>query len=149
MNALRIVIGFVLVTACTTEAPAPSAKADAPANAKLEPTAPADAKAEAGKVEPLSAEDERLIAADPKTLSPDERRKRAFALRRKIMQNPDSETAKMLEDLRRAADNGEIDAPGKAGGMPTFHTRTSPTAPPAGSADGATPTPDDGATKAP
>lgn len=61
---------------------------------------------------PLSEEDLRLLAADPATLTPEERRKRAYALRRKIMQNPDSPSARMLEDLRRAHEAGELDVPG-------------------------------------
>ncbi|EDM75414.1 hypothetical protein PPSIR1_04238 [Plesiocystis pacifica SIR-1] len=85
-----------------------TAKADAkPAEAK------ADAKAEAPPADPaeryaLTEEDERLIAADPSTLSPEENRKRAHALRKKIMQNPDSEAAKALEDARQAVLAGEV-----------------------------------------
>lgn len=139
MNAPRIISGISLAlglaTACTTEAKPQAAtktdaKVDAKGDAEAEPDPPADAEAEPGKIPVLTAEDERLIAADPKTLTVEERRKRAYAMRRKIMQNPDSETAKMLEDLRRAAENGEIQ-PG-VGGTPTFHTRTAPDAAPAG-----------------
>ena len=60
---------------------------------------------------PLSEEDLRIINADPATLTPEERRKRPFALRRKIMQNPDSPAAKSLEDLRKAIEAGEIEPP--------------------------------------
>ena len=147
MNALRIMmgLGLAIVGACTTETtPAAATKADPKVEAKAEPQPAAeDAKDAKAEVPVLTAEDERLIAADPKTLTVEERRKRAYAMRRKIMQNPDSETAKMLEDLRRAAENGEIQ-PGGPGGTPTFSTRTAPgtppagTTPPAGSADGAT-----------
>ena len=57
---------------------------------------------------PLTQEETDLIAADPATLSPEMRRKRAFALRRKIMQNPDSPAARQLEALRIAAEKGEL-----------------------------------------
>lgn len=91
------------------------AKAEAGSTAKAD-AKPADAKAEAGnaaEADPaeryaLTEEDERLIAADPSTLSPEENRKRAHALRKKIMQNPDSEAAKALEDARQAALAGEV-----------------------------------------
>lgn len=56
----------------------------------------------------LTEEDKRLIAADPKSLTPDERRARAYALRRKVMQNPDSPTARALRDMEEAVRNGEV-----------------------------------------
>ena len=68
-----------------------------------EPTAPRPAREP-----PLTQEELDLIAADVAALSPDMRRKRAFALRRKILQNPDSPTARQLESLRLAAENGEL-----------------------------------------
>jgi hypothetical protein len=145
---MRIVVALPLLFAgaCSKEVPTQS-KADAPATASVEPTPAAEeAKAEDGKPPPLSEEDKRLIAADPKTLTPDERRKRAFALRRKIMQNPDSETAKMLEDLRRAAEAGELQAPAP-GGTAQFETRTARE--PAGGPPPAGSRPEGGAEKAP
>lgn len=66
----------------------------------------------------LSEEDLALIAADPKTLSPEDRRKRAYAVRRKIMQNPDSPAARMLQDLHQAHQSGEIGV--SKGGGPVF-----------------------------
>lgn len=87
--------------------PAPvqaEAKVEAADATKAEPAEPAKAEAP-----PLSEEDQRLIAADPQDLSPEDRRKRAYALRRKIMQNPDSPTARTLKDLEEAARRGEID----------------------------------------
>ncbi len=57
---------------------------------------------------PLTQEETDLIAADPATLSPEMRRKRAYALRRKILQNPDSPAARQLEALRIAAEKGEL-----------------------------------------
>ncbi len=57
---------------------------------------------------PLTEEEQRLIDTDPKDLSKEERRKRAFALRKKIMQNPDSPQARELERIRKAVESGEV-----------------------------------------
>ena len=113
MNAAPAVVTLLLLAACSKEVAPQTATKDAPP-AKAEPAPVAEPTAEPGKpaIPELTEEDKRLIAADPKSLSPDERRKRAYALRRKIMQNPDSESAKMLEELRRAAEAGEIQPPG-------------------------------------
>lgn len=70
------------------------------------------------KPPPLSEEDKRLIAADPKDLTPEMRRKRAYALRRKAMQNPNSPLARTLNDLQKAYEDGDIDPNQKA--TPTF-----------------------------
>jgi hypothetical protein len=113
-----------------------------PVQAAAAPVSETPPAADDAKAPALTEEDERLIAADPKTLTPEERRKRAYALRRKIMQNPDSPTAQMLEDLRRATENGELKPPGTPGGL-QFETRTAPVAKPAGTAE------QNGATKAP
>ncbi len=123
------------LAACTCEqAYAPTPAADAPKNANADAKANppgADAPtAEAPAVPPLSEEDLRLIAADPKTLSPEDVRKRAFALRRKIMQNPDSPAARALEDLRRATEAGELQAPGA--GAVRFEARGTDGEPPKG-----------------
>jgi hypothetical protein len=133
-----------VLAACTCEQAYAPSPADAPktANAEAKSDAPqADAaKADAPAVPPLSEEDVRLIAADPKTLSPEDVRKRAFALRRKIMQNPDSPAARALEDLRRATEAGELQAPGA--GAVRFEARGKDgeppkgTMPPAGVRDG-------------
>ena len=123
MNAAPALVTLLLLVACSKEVAPQSAAKDAPP-AKTEPDPdPAVAEPDKPAIPELTEEDKRLIAADPKTLSPDERRKRAYALRRKIMQNPDSESAKMLEELRRAAEAGEIKPPG------TLHLgqRTAPT----------------------
>jgi hypothetical protein len=72
------------------------------------------------------------------------RRKRAYALRRKIMQNPDSPTARMLEDLQKAHADGTLEVPGQgvrlqlpgsapAGGPPPAGTRPSEPEQPASS----------------
>jgi hypothetical protein len=135
-----LALAITVVCACTCEPAPPSAPP--PAKAPVE-QAPVEQAPDA-KVPELSEEDLRLIAADPKTLTPEERRKRGFALRRKIMQNPDSPTAKMLEDLRRAAENGELPPPGKDGSPMKLERRTANGLPPAGA-----PASDDPATKAP
>ena len=124
--AALFAVGWVAACRCSDEAPAPVAE-PAP------PSPPAAATAEPGAPEqppPLSEEDLRLLAADPATLSPEDRRKRAYALRRKIMQNPDSPTARMLEDLRRAHEAGELEV-SKPGEGAHFEARN-PGAPPSG-----------------
>lgn len=96
---------LVLPLACV-DAP-PRAEATA-AKSEPEPEAPAKtAAAEPGSLE-LSAEELELLAADPKTLSPEQNRKRAFALRKKVMQDPDSPQAQSLEEARAAVLNGEL-----------------------------------------
>jgi hypothetical protein len=103
LAAATLVVG---TSACSKVPPPPEADATPAAPATVpEPanTAPA----------PLSAEDQRLIAADPKTLSPEDRRKRAYALRRKIMQDPDSPAARTLTDLQQGLKDGTITPPGR------------------------------------
>jgi hypothetical protein len=57
---------------------------------------------------PLTQAELDLIAADPKTLSRDDRIKRAYAQRRKTLQNPDTPLARQLEALRIAHSKGEL-----------------------------------------
>lgn len=82
---------------------------------------------------PLTQEELDLLAADPATLTLEMRRKRGYALRRKILQNPDSPTARQLEALRLATERGEItpQLPNKSGdsGL-VLHARTPSPAPP-------------------
>jgi hypothetical protein len=124
---------FSLAAACTCEqsfepAPSTTAAAAAPAAGAAAGDAAPSPSASAGQ--PLSEEDLRIINADPATLTPEERRKRPFALRRKIMQNPDSPAAKSLEDLRKAVEAGEIEPPA---GLIKFEARGATEAlPPAG-----------------
>lgn len=93
--------------ACVADPPAGSETGAAKqAEAPPAPSEPVDPKA-------LTAEEEALIAAEPSTLTPEQRRKRGYALRKKIMQNPDSEAAKALEEARKAAEAGEIEMPGQ------------------------------------
>jgi hypothetical protein len=109
------------------EQASPSASSSEPAEAPAQPP-------------PLSAEDLALIEADPTTLTPEQRRERAHALRRKIMQDPDSPAARTLEDLRRAHEDGLLELPrGKDGGV-VLSTPGAPAASgaaPAGSRPGA------------
>jgi hypothetical protein len=98
------------------------------------------------KEPPLTQEEIDLIAADPAALTPEMRRKRAFALRRKILQNPDSPTARQLEALRLAYERGELqpqlpDTSKSADTGLTLHARPPATTP--------TPTPAPAPAKAP
>lgn len=61
------------------------------------------------KVEPLTDEDKRLIAADPETLSSQERTARAYALRKQILQDPNSPQAKALKDAANNIVDGGVD----------------------------------------
>lgn len=103
---------LVMPIACV-DAPERSADADK-ANAddgKEQPAVAAEAESanepKPGSLE-LSAEELELIDADPKTLSPEQNRKRAYALRKKIMQDPNSPQAQALEEARTAALGGEL-----------------------------------------
>lgn len=80
---------------------------------RAEASQPAPRTPEQAPREPpsLSPEDLELIAADPTTLSPEQRRKRGYALRRKIMQEPDSAAARTLDDLKRAHEEGLLELP--------------------------------------
>lgn len=126
--ALALMVG--LTVACTAETPAPQ---------KVEPTveaAPVDEATAriAPATQPLTEEDLALIAADPKDLTPELRRKRAYARRKQIMQNPDSPTARALNDLAEAHQAGEIDVQRKDDGVWLSAPGTKPTGgrPPAG-----------------
>jgi hypothetical protein len=124
---MRVLLVAMLAVVGCTKPPQPERK---PAETK---PASADAEtkaAEAPKPPPLSEEDKRLIALDPKELTPELRRKRAYALRRKAMQDPNSPLARTLTDLQKAAENGDLQPPGKRQ-MPTF---TVDGKPPAGGA---------------
>jgi len=110
--SLSLAALLVLPLACV---PAPERSAEADKNpAASVPTPDADQPAEA-KPKPaptaateLSAEELELIAADPRALGPEQNRKRAFALRKQIMQNPDSPQAQALEEARAAALGGDL-----------------------------------------
>lgn len=88
--------------------PAPErAEADKAEAAKTEAAKP-NSKPNSTASTELSAEELELIAADSKSLTPEQNRKRAFALRKQIMQNPDSPQAKALEDARASALEGQL-----------------------------------------
>ncbi|HLT40688.1 MAG TPA: hypothetical protein VK034_30640 [Enhygromyxa sp.] len=98
---------LVLPLACVDAPPERSAEAK-PEQPATEPApAPVEAKAPSGSLE-LSAEELELIDADPRALSPEQNRKRAYALRKKVLQNPDSPQAQALEEARAAALGGEL-----------------------------------------
>jgi hypothetical protein len=80
---------------------------------KTEPAAPIDPANDPGlkpTTQPLTPEEERLISADINTLSPEERIARGHALRKKVMMNPESDSAKALQDARAAALAGNPNA---------------------------------------
>lgn len=104
-------VAALLTLACVADPPAAvetdgAKQKQKQAEAEPAPTPPVDPKA-------LTPEEEALIAAEPSTLTPEQRRQRGYALRKKIMQNPDSEAAKALEEAARAAAAGEIEIPGQ------------------------------------
>jgi hypothetical protein len=100
-------VAALLLFACVADPPAATdASAQKQAEAEPPPPPPVDPNA-------MTAEEEALIAADVTTLNTEQRRKRGYALRKKIMQNPDSEAAKALQEAARAAEAGEIDVPGQ------------------------------------
>lgn len=80
------------------------AEAAPPAMSEADPDRPP-------KAEPMTPEELELIEKDPKDLTPELRRKRAFALRKKIMQNPDSPQARELWRLQKAVESGELQVP--------------------------------------
>ena len=98
------------VAASGAEAKADKTPSDDASGAEGEQTAPAGLgeHIDAEKAGPLTAEEERLIAANPDDLTKEERRKRAFALRKKIMQDPDSEQAQMILQGAEALRRGEV-----------------------------------------
>lgn len=122
-----------MVPACGPGAPAPpppevartQAVQDAP---PTPPAPPAAALSTPPREPPLTQAEIDLINSDPATLTPEKRRERAFALRRKIMQNPDSPAARQLESIRRAVEAGEMSPT-----LPSSGPQLSAPAPPAAS----------------
>ncbi len=148
--SLRTLVAGAIVSAAsvgcsaqpTPQKAAPAADAKTVEAKADEAKAPDDAKTPP----PLSEEDLALIAADPKDLTPEMRRKRAYARRRQIMQNPNSPTARALEDLAEAHQAGELDVERRDGvWFSAPGTKPSGGRPPAGyrpeddAADGAAP----------
>lgn len=132
IGALALTVG--LLAACRTEAPTPEKVEPAAAPAGATPAEAAPAEAAKPPPEPLTEEELALIAADPKDLTPEMRRKRAYARRKQIMQNPDSPTARALNDLVEAHQAGDLDVQRKADGVWLSAPGTKPTGgrPPAG-----------------
>ena len=134
------IVGLVVVVGCMESPVATPVQASPQVQAEATPAAAPEQSKTAPEAAPaipeLSEEDKRLIAADPKTLSPEDLRKRGYAMRRKIMQNPDSPAARTLKDMEEAVRNGEIQPPDvKKKEYPTFSLPgTQPTGgkPPAG-----------------
>lgn len=58
-----------------------------------------------------------LVMIDPRHLTRTMRLQRAYARRKMMMLNPDSATARVLEDLSKAAEAGEIDPSAKSESM--------------------------------
>lgn len=114
MVSLRAVLPLALtLAACTVDPPSQTEPGtQAVAQPAAQPEAP---KPEIAPADPkqLTAEEIALIEADPATLTPEQRRARGYALRKKIMQNPESESAKAIEEARQAAMAGELEVPGK------------------------------------
>jgi hypothetical protein len=132
IGALALTVG--LLAACRTEAPTPEKVQPAAASAEATPAEAAPAEVAKAAPEPLTEEELALIAADPKDLTPELRRKRAYARRKQIMQNPDSPTARALDDLVEAHQAGDLDVQRKGDGAWLSAPGTKPTGgrPPAG-----------------
>jgi hypothetical protein len=113
---LAVSLSLLSVAGCGTEPPTRAdAKQGEAQKAGEEDPAPSTegaAKAPAAKAGELTPEELALIEADPKDLSPEENRKRGYALRKKILQNPDSPAAQALEEAKQAALAGQLEAPG-------------------------------------
>lgn len=107
---VRCGLAISLLEGCSVEVAPPDAapRNVPPHNATPPDAAPPNTAAIEGPPPSLTAEDERLLAADPATLTRDERRQRAHALRRKILQNPDSPAARALEQTADAVRNGTL-----------------------------------------
>lgn len=108
--AALLVLPLACVDAPTRSADSKStqAKPDSSPAKSAAKSDPAQTKQAATGSTELSEEELALLDADPSTLTPEQNRKRAYALRKKIMQDPDSPQAQALEDARAAALGGEL-----------------------------------------
>ncbi len=61
------------------------------------------------KVEPLTEEEQALVDADPATLSPEQKKARAYALRKKILQDPNSPQAQALKEAANQIVSGQVE----------------------------------------
>jgi len=134
IGALALAVG--LAAACGTQAPTPEPTSQKAASVEpaADPAVADAAPADAATPPPLTEEELALIATDPKDLTPEQRRKRAYARRKQIMQNPDSPTARALNDLAEAHQAGELDVQRKGDGVWLSAPGTKPASgrPPAG-----------------
>lgn len=140
---MRRLLLAALLPACGASAPAPTPAAQAQAappaaeaKAPATPVAAPEQPAKRPPEPPLTQEELDLIATDPATLTPERRRDRAFALRRKIMQNPDSPAARQLEEIRQGVESGAIkpELP-KSSGLVLRAPESTPAPAPAAEAD--------------
>lgn len=145
----RLLLAALLVPACGPNNPPPvpvartepartePTKAEPPGVTETKMAEPAKTEPATPKapVPPLTQEELDLIAADPATLTPERRRERAFALRRKCLQNPDGPCAKQLEEIRAAVESGTLvpQLPDKKGEM----TLSAPSKPEPGAGEAA------------
>jgi hypothetical protein len=112
---LRLATLVALLAACARE-PATASVDQAPpaapaADPHVDEVPPAVAEAPACPLpdEILTPWQFALIVMDPHHLTVEQRRQRAYARRKAVMLNPDSVSARVLEDLAKAAEAGEID----------------------------------------
>lgn len=61
------------------------------------------------EVEPLTEEEQALVDADPATLSPEQKKARAYALRKKILQDPNSPQAQALKEAANQIVSGQVE----------------------------------------
>ncbi len=106
-------LGLLVIGAC-----GPADASGAEDRAVAAAPAPAPTPAPAAETEPpawplpdemLHPWETALVMIDPRHLTRTQRLQRAYARRKMLMLNPDSATARVLDDLAKAADAGEID----------------------------------------
>jgi hypothetical protein len=90
---------------------APPPKADGAAPEGNEVIGSSDPTATPLPEAPLTDEEKRILAADPDTLTPEERKQLPHLRRKKILQNPESDSAKSLQRSAAAYSAGELPAP--------------------------------------
>jgi cytochrome P450 len=121
-SLIALTLGAGLGVGCGTSQPEPDANKEAKSDHKSDDKAAEDdpdqtleefpsQTSAAALGQPFTEEDQKLIDTDPETLSPEMQRRRSIALRRKIMQNPDSPQAKAILEGAKAIERGEIQIP--------------------------------------
>ena len=106
-----LLLATCLLAACGTKPPATlveESKEAKQSDEEADAAAKAQAEADALAKNQLTPEELELIEQDPANLSPELKRKRSYAMRKRIMQNPNSPAALALEDARKAALAGEL-----------------------------------------